>query len=320
MSFVDNGDGTATITGTPDDYVSGTQSFAIVVSNSVASLRVPFSIDITGTPATPTSPPAPSAPAAPPSTEAPPGQGSATTTLSPVAQALAIRKAGAVPSAGRRPAVTERGGLPSTYDPITPSNTVRRHGKLIKVPVVVLGQDDDFPTLGNVGPYGDCAVVADSNIVRVDHLEGRIAHVPRMTTNEALSEWSALNGGTGEGLTDSQLLHAWAGPAGLLGTRIRGWSDLDPQDLIAMKRAIVASGALYATVVLPGNLTFSTTLDPVISSSSQVSGHSLAVFGWTPEGFLVVTWGEVAVVPYSWWTQYSATAYAVNVIAPASSR
>ena len=188
----------------------------------------------------------------------------------------------------------------------------------MKVPVVVLGQDDAFPTLGNVGPYGDCAVVANSNIVRADRIEGRIAHVPAMTTNEALSEWSALNGGTGSGLTDGQLLHAWAGPAGLLGTRIRGWRDVDPQDVIAMKRAILASGALYGTIVLPEDATLSTTLDPPITSTSEVSGHSLAVFGWTPTGFLVVTWGEVAVVPYSWWTQYSATAYAVNVMAPAS--
>jgi hypothetical protein len=314
MSFVDNGDGTATIAGTPDDDVSGLQSFAIVESNSVASLRVPFTIDVTGTPAPPASPPAPSSPPAPPSTESPPAQGSATTTLSPVAEALAIRKADAVPSAGRRPAVTERGSLPSTYDPIAPTNTERRHGKVVKVPVVVLGQDLAFPTLGNVGPYGDCAVVADSNIVRVDHLEGRLAHLPRMTTNEALSEWSALNGGTGDGLTDSQLLHAWAGPAGLLGTRIRGWSDVDPQDLTAMKRAILASGALYGTVVLPENVTLSTTLDPPISPTSAVSGHSLAVFGWTPTGFLVVTWGEMAVVPYAWWSQYAATAYAVSVI------
>ncbi len=49
-----------------------------------------------------------------------------------------------------------------------------------------------------------------------------------MTTNEALSEWSALSGGSGSGLTDSQLLHAWARPAGLLGTRIAGWSDVNP--------------------------------------------------------------------------------------------
>ncbi len=82
-----------------------------------------------------------------------------------------------------------------------------------------------------------------------------------------------------------------------------------------MKRAILASGALYGTIVLPENLTLSTTLDPPITSASEVFGHSLAVFGWTPTGFLVVTCGEVVVVPYSWWVQFAATAYAVNVIA-----
>jgi hypothetical protein len=42
-----------------------------------------------------------------------------------------------------------------------------------------------------------------------------------------------------------------------------------------MKRAILASGALYGTVILPGNLTLSATLDPVISSTSEVFRHSL---------------------------------------------
>ena len=82
-TFSDNGDGTATIAGTPDDDVSGTQSFAIVVSNSVASVRVPFTIDVTGTPAPPTSPPGPVGPPAPPSTVAPPSPSSAGSSLSP---------------------------------------------------------------------------------------------------------------------------------------------------------------------------------------------------------------------------------------------
>jgi hypothetical protein len=318
MSFVDNGDGTATISGAPSDYVTGDQSFALVVANSVASVDVPYTIEVTGTPPLPTSPSNPASPAAPPPTEASQGQGTGTsgTSLSPVAEALAVRKAALVESAGSKPTVTVGGSLPGTYDPIAPTRTLRLHGKLVKVPVVGLGPDADFPTLGNVGPYGDCAVVADSNIVRVDHLIGRIAKVPKMTTNEALSEWSALDAGTGAGLTDGQLLHAWAGPAGVLGTRIRGWADVDPQNLTAMKRAILASGALYGTIVLPEELSFSTTIDPPITSSSQVAGHSLAVFGWTSQGFLVITWGEIALIPYGWWSQYAATAYAVNLVHP----
>jgi hypothetical protein len=102
----------------------------------------------------------------------------------------------------------------------------------------------------------------------------------------------------------------------VLGTRIRGWADVDPQNLTAMKRAILASGALYGTIVLPEELSFSTTIDPPITSSSQVAGHSLAVFGWTSQGFLVITWGEIALIPYGWWSQYAATAYAVNLVHP----
>lgn len=52
--------------------------------------------------------------------------------------------------------------------------------------------------------------------------------------------------------------------------------------------------------MLPESLTLSTTLDPPISQTSEVAGHSLAVLGWTPQDFLIVTWDEVSVIPYAW--------------------
>ncbi len=325
MSFLDNGDGTATISGSPGDFVSGSQSFTVVAANSAGSVRVPVTVDVTGTPAPPSgggSAPGPGAgtgaarpipPASPTSPSSGSGVVSQGTVLSPVATALAARRASGVPSAGRQPSFGAPGAIPAIYDPVAPVRFVDRDGRSVRVTVVALGRDRNFPALGNVGPYGDCAVVADSNIVRVDHILGRIAAVPKMTADEALSEWAALDGGSGAGLTDSQLLHAWAGPAGVLGTRLRGWTRLEATNVVALKRAILATGALYATVVVPDNLPLSSTIDPAISPTTEVAGHSLALFGWTRRGFLVVTWGEVALVPYSWWTQYAATAYAVSI-------
>jgi hypothetical protein len=210
--------------------------------------------------------------------------------------------------------LSEKGALPSSYDPLAPTRTVRKNGELISEPIVVLGPDDRFPTLGNTGPYGDCAVVADSNIVRVDHIEKRIRSVPAMTTNEALAEWAAIDGGTGAGLTDAQLLHAWAGSAGLLGTRLRGWRQLGTGHLTALKRAMEASGALYVGILLPSAGTTGDTIDPTMTATTEVSGHALALYGWTPRGFLAVTWGESVLIPYSWWTSYSTTAYALKIL------
>jgi hypothetical protein len=221
-----------------------------------------------------------------------------------------------VDSDGTEPVVTVRGVLPTTWDPIAPTKTMRRNGKVTTVPVVALGTNSKFPVLGNVGPYGDCSVVADSNIVRVDHLLGKLKSVPTMTTNEALSEWSAINGGSGEGLTDSQFLHAWSGSAGLLGTRIRGWRELDPQNITAIKRAIKASGALYAGIILPSDGVTGDKIDPVLTATSEVSGHGLAIYGWTSTGLLGISWGQIVLIPYTWWTQYSTTAYAVDIVRP----
>ncbi len=310
MSFRDDQDGTATISGTPDDYVSGPQSFAVVASSSAGSVEVPLTIDVTGTPA----PPSP----ATGSTLSHQGGSSDSTTLSPVAAAMAAHRAGAVPSAGSEPVDRPAGALPATYDPLGTVTLIRRHHKVIRKAVDAwLGADATaFPALGNVGPYGDCTVVAVSNIVRIDHVERRVRSVPTMTANEALGEWSAIGGGSGQGLTDSQLLHAWAGPAGVLGTRIGGWRLLEPQDIPAVKEAIRADGGLYAGILLPENAAIGTTINPVLSSTTAVGGHALVPFGWTPRGFLAITWGEIVLIPYAWWSQYATTAYTVSIVQP----
>ncbi|MGA2806425.1 MAG: hypothetical protein ABSF89_18925, partial [Acidimicrobiales bacterium] len=85
-------------------------------------------------------------------------------------------------------------------------------------------------------------------------------------------------------------------------------------NITALKRAIEASGALYAGILLPSSGDVGTTIDPAMTANTQVSGHALAIYGWTAQGFLGISWGEVVLIPYSWWSQFSTTAYAVNVI------
>ena len=93
-----------------------------------------------------------------------------------------------------------------------------------------------------------------------------------------------------------------------------GWHSLNPQDVAGLKKAIKADGALYVGIVLPSGGIAGTTIDPMLTATSEVSGHGLAVFGWTPKGLLGITWGEVVLIPYGWWAKYSTTAYAVNVV------
>jgi large repetitive protein len=311
MTITDNRDGTATISGVPSNYVSGLQSFSLLVFNSVGSVSVPFMIDVTGTPSQPTSPSSSSPPTSPttPTSTSSAGNG---TGLSSLSEALALHRSEAVASAGRQPKVTVRGTLPTTWDPIARRKVVHSNGKTTSVPIVALGSDSRFPVLGNVGPYGDCAVVADSNIVRIEHVLGKVKTIPAMTTKQALAAWNTIDGGDGAGLTDAQLLNAWSSATGLLGTRITGWRELNPANLGVLKEAIKADGALYAGIVLPGAGVVGNTIDPTLTASSEVSGHGLTLFGWTPKGLLGVSWGEVVMIPYSWWSKYSTTSYAVN--------
>ena len=214
MTITDNRDGTATITGTPSNYVSGPQNFSLLVFNSVGSTQrsvcdqchrhsrstgFTHLDDLTDHDD---------------DNAVVVGQWLGFSSLS---QALELHRSEAVASAGRQPKVTVRGELPTTWDPIARTKVVRHDGKATTVPIVSLGTDHRFPVLGNVGPYGDCAVVADSNIVRVDHLLGKVKSVPSMTTCEAVAAWNTINGGDGAGLTDSQFLRTWSGATGLLG-------------------------------------------------------------------------------------------------------
>ena len=60
-----------------------------------------------------------------------------------------------------------------------------------------------------------------------------------------------------------------------------------------------------------------TTIDPSLGATTPVSGHGLAIFGWTRKGLLGISRGQVVLIPYGWWRRYSTTAYALDVIQPA---
>jgi len=331
MTLNDNRNGTATITGAPDDYVSGDQTFGLVVSNSVGSVNVGYTIDVTGTPAQPsttdgggsssggssngggTSDGGSVSTVTVPSTHTP-----GTSTVSPLQAELSFERNSVAQSTGIQPRLSVARPLPSIYDPMSTSEHVVRRGKKVTItPVVQLGPDTRFPTLGNVGLFGDCTVVATSNIDIIDHLEGRLTTLPRVTTNLAVGEWSALNGDTGSGLSDSVLLKAWTAPSGLLGTRIAGWHSLTTTSERAMKEAILASGALYAAAVIPeGGVSSVYEIDPALNNSTQVGGHAFAIAGWDKSGWLIVSWGQVMLIPFSWWIRYGTEAYAVNLVNP----
>ncbi len=205
------------------------------------------------------------------------------------------------------------GALPKQFNPLgAKGNTAAR---------VVLGPDRAFPLLGNVGAVGDCTIATVADVVIADHLSGRLGTVPRFSTTSAIATWHRLNGNTSDGVTDERLLDAWDSTKGILGTRITGWRALGTADLTEMKKAIEADGAIYAGIVVPDDIgSLGSIWDASVSSTALVGGHALALDGWTPQGFVGITFGGVVLIPFAWWTSHAESAYAVSLVARALAR
>jgi hypothetical protein len=177
---------------------------------------------------------------------------------------------------------------------------------------VWFGPTANFAALGNNSGIGDCAVVAVASLDTIAAL--RSGHrTPTVTTAAAVAQWHLLNSDTAAGVSDSALLGQWASTTGVLGSHIDGWRSLDVLDARAIKGAISETGGLYASIVVADATPWtSVEWSHIPSESEPVTGHAVALIGWTRTGWIAVSWGEVISIPWSYWDAEAISAYAVT--------
>ncbi len=224
---------------------------------------------------------------------------------------LAAQNIYALGSFGIEPKTTVAGRLPGVYNPLT-TVAVRQLPGDRQVGKVRLGPIALFPALGNNAGVGDCAIVTAANINQLAaiHFDRRYSHT---TTNNAIATWLKLKSSGSVGVTDSSLLSAWAAPTGILNSRIAGWKSINVQSVREIKSAIMMTGGLYASLVVPENLSWSSLIwEAIPSATAPVVDHSITLAGWTRDGWIAISWGEVILIPWSYWSAEAMSAYAVS--------
>ena len=207
---------------------------------------------------------------------------------------------------GRRP--------PANYNPLN----LEAHRSPTAASRAVAHYDWSYPLLGNVGAVGNCTIAAATSVAITAHLTGTIGKFPTPTAARAVATWRGLNGDTSDGLTDAQVLAAWETPAGIMGSRIKGWTQVDLRNVVAVKHALL-QGALYTDVTIPQAYLLST---PLVWDAQRAGAdddwvaHAVALVGWigATREFIAVTWGQTVLLPYAWLATYGEGAYAVSFV------
>jgi hypothetical protein len=153
-----------------------------------------------------------------------------------------------------------------------------------------------FPTYGNVYPaeLGDCtfAAAADWEIVK--------GFAPPDAATIGY-EFAQAGGSATDGLTEAQLQNYWES-SGIAGVVISGVAAVatDEADLEA---AVSQYGAVMAGLQLFDN-------GYLGYWETSASYHEVVVDGFTPEGPIVVTWGQTAQMTWQQWTAEAQDAWA----------
>lgn len=159
-----------------------------------------------------------------------------------------------------------------------------------------------FKTWGNSAPeaLGDCTFAAAANWEQV---------VMRWEPYEAdLGYEFAEAGGTATGGLSMARLFAYWRHYGIAGLKLTGLSHLDTSKENVLN-GVRDYGALIAELVLVAN-------DGLGEYTAEAGRHAILVVGFTPEGPLVATWGEVLQMTWEQWEDEADGMWAVNTTNP----
>ena len=157
--------------------------------------------------------------------------------------------------------------------------------------------NDVFATYGNTSAQiSDCTFAAAA-----DWEELNLGNDPDPT--EIGIEFSQAGGTESSGLTADALFNYWRNQ-GIAGHKISGVSAL-PIDEIDVEKAILKSGELLAAVNLSSGQT--------TAGQYPIEGyHMFVVDGFTPQGPVIVTWGQTLQMTWQQWTLEATNLWQVN--------
>jgi hypothetical protein len=175
-----------------------------------------------------------------------------------------------------------------------PPDTLDYTAKGVKTLQQMLGNDQ----------YGDCTIAAVLHQAGVHTAEqpGGVERVP--TSQEAVTQYSAICGPGDQGCYVPDVMDAWRDRGLMVGgkaVKSDGYVSLALGDELLAKVALYLFGPLHFGINLPNDWYQNASPGFVwdVTTSRIVGGHSIAIPGYTTAGFKVSTWGAVGSMTFA---------------------
>lgn len=154
---------------------------------------------------------------------------------------------------------------------------------------------------------GDCTAAAAA------HLEmawGKLAGDPQsFTDQQVLDFYFAITGGADDGAQELDVLKYWRAN-GLAGDKIHAFAEVLPlNNLLLQKQAAWLFNGLSLSLGLPQTAQGQDVWDDTGSQAPSAQpwswgGHEVMLAGYDPQGFIVVTWGQLKRMTFRFWLRY----------------
>lgn len=136
---------------------------------------------------------------------------------------------------------------------------------------------------------------------------------PRPTDAEIESTYFSLTGGADSGCVEADVLKTWK-TDGLFGNQIAAYVPVKPRSILEIHQSIAFYGGVYLGIACPASMQQQFAAGKPITyvpGSPIEGGHCIDGIGYTHDGILCVTWGQVVEVKYSFLAHYATEAWAI---------
>lgn len=180
--------------------------------------------------------------------------------------------------------------------------------KILKPPAVFAAPRGSYPMDGN-DKYGDCTLAGVAHFLAAwNKLFGHALKVPGAKT--IIQTYFKLTSGQDTGLVEADVLRTWQ-TKGLFGTKIAAYAPIHVKkagklNKADLKRAIAFYGGAYLGILCPDSAQreFGEGKPWTDCGEEAVDGHCIVGLGYTKDGLLCGTWGQVVLVTWGFLDRY----------------
>jgi hypothetical protein len=188
-----------------------------------------------------------------------------------------------------------------------PPSAVDNISKAYKL-VCCLSRDSLFPMDGN-DKWGDCTVAGGAHAITLFRAMIGQKYVP--SSDDVVSEYLKLTGGTDTGVYELDLLNAWR-KDGMFGDKILAHVEVNPKNHTHVQQSIQLFGGLLVGMVTTQDCINQFWAHQMWTPGPLTGGlHAVFVANYDPNRLTVLTWGKTQDASWDWWDECIDEAHAI---------